>query len=228
MRSGCRVPPARLLLGAWLGMALSCATVVAAAADLRVVARDASGPLATGAVLVRPLDGTRPMPPPERAQVVQRDRTFVPEGLILSPGSSVAFLNRDPVRHHVYSFSAARRFELKLFAASEMPPPVDFREEGMVVLGCNIHDTMAATLYITRAPLRVLTDAAGTGTLRGLAPGRYAVELWHPRLATPWSGEVTVAASNVDLRVEAKGPFVLPAPRPAPSALSERFKAPRP
>lgn len=228
MRSGCRVPPAHSLLRAWLGLALCCAAGLAAAADLRVVARDASGPLATGAVLVRPLAGASATPSPERAQVVQRDRTFVPEGLILSPGSSVAFLNRDPVRHHVYSFSAARRFELKLFAASETPPPVDFREEGMVVLGCNIHDTMAATLYITRAPLRVLTDASGAGTLRGLGPGRYAVEVWHPRLAAPWSGEVEVAARDVDLRVEAKGPFVLPAPRPAPSALSERFKAPRP
>lgn len=228
MRPWCRVPPAHLLLRAWLGAALACATVVSTAADLRVVARDAGGPLATGAVLVRPLAGTPAMPAPERAQVVQRDRTFVPDGLILSPGSSVAFLNRDPVRHHVYSFSAARRFELKLFAASETPPPVDFREEGMVVLGCNIHDTMAATLYITRAPLRVLTDASGTGTLGGLAPGRYAVEVWHPRLTAPWAGEVEVAARDVELRVEAKGPFVLPAPRPAPSALSERFQAPRP
>jgi plastocyanin len=211
-----------------LAVALPCATSVASAADLRVMARDASGALATGAVLLRPATGAATMPAPERAQVVQRDRTFVPEGMILSPGSSVAFLNRDPVRHHVYSFSAARRFELKLFAASETPPPVDFREEGMVVLGCNIHDTMAATLYVTRAPLRTLTDASGTGTLRGLAPGRYAIEVWHPRLAAPWTGEVEIAGKDVDLRVEAKGPFVLPAPRAAPSPLADRFKAPRP
>lgn len=228
MRPWCRVSPAQLWQRALLGLTLAGGIPAAAAADLRVRSSDASGPLANGAVLLRPATGQFAVPAPERATIAQRDRTFVPEGLILSPGSSVAFLNRDPVRHHVYSFSAARRFELKLFAASEMPPPVDFREEGMVVLGCNIHDTMAATLYITRAPLRTLTDASGSGVLRGLAPGRYTVEVWHPRLTAPWTGEVVVAGSDVDLRVEAKGPFVLPAPRPAPSALSDRFKAPRP
>lgn len=228
MRPRCRQSPAHLLLQPVLGFVLACAMSQGVAADLRVRATDASGPLATGAVLLRPAGATLPMPVPERVQVVQRDRTFVPEGMILSPGSSVTFLNRDPVRHHVYSFSAARRFELKLFAASETPPPVDFREEGMVVLGCNIHDTMAATLYVTRAPLRALTDATGAGTLRGLAPGRYAVEVWHPRLPAPWVGEVMIAAQDVELRVEAKGPFALPPARPAPSALSDRFKAPRP
>jgi len=45
----------------------------------------------------------------------QVDKEFVPYVLPVYVGTSVSFPNRDNIRHHVYSFSSAKKFELPLY-----------------------------------------------------------------------------------------------------------------
>ena len=111
----------------------------------------------------------------------QRNLQFDPFVLIVPVGADVSFPNRDPVRHHVYSFSPAKVFELKLYGKDESRS-VHFEHAGVVALGCNIHDNMVAFIKVVDTPFAAKTDAQGQAVLRGLPAGSAPVHVWHPYL----------------------------------------------
>ena len=78
-------------------------------------------------------------------------------------GTSVAFPNSDNIRHHVYSFSLAKRFELRLYQGTQSAPVV-FDSPGVVVLGCNIHDWMVGYIYVTDDSRFAVSDEHGRVT----------------------------------------------------------------
>jgi plastocyanin len=73
---------------------------------------------------------------------------FSPMVIAVEQGQSVNFPNSDNIRHHVYSFSKAKRFETKLYA-NKPEAPVVFNQPGLVVLGCNIHDSMVGYIFVS-------------------------------------------------------------------------------
>jgi hypothetical protein len=93
----------------------------------------------------------------------------------------VTFPNFDTVRHHVYSFSAAKTFELKLYAGVPNAP-VTFDKPGVAVLGCNIHDRMAAWVVVADTPWSARSDADGRARIEALPAGSYKLSVWHPGL----------------------------------------------
>jgi plastocyanin len=125
----------------------------------------------------------------------QKDRAFVPAVLVVNVGASVEFPNNDSVSHQVYSFSPAKRFQLPLYKG-EAHPPVTFDQPGLVVLGCNIHDSMVGYIFVTPAPYFGTTDPGGSLTLRDLPPGDYRVTIWSPYIADD------PASLTRDLRVD--------------------------
>jgi hypothetical protein len=64
------------------------------------------------------------------------------------------------VRHHIYSFSPAHKFDQKLYSGVAAAPQV-FDKAGTVVLGCNIHDKMLAYVKVVDTPYFAKTDGAG-------------------------------------------------------------------
>ena len=58
--------------------------------------------------------------------------------------------NSDNIRHHVYSFSKAKPFQLKLYSGKP-EEPIKFDNQGVVVLGCNIHDSMVGYIYVANS-----------------------------------------------------------------------------
>jgi hypothetical protein len=52
---------------------------------------------------------------------------------------------------------------------------------GVIAIGCNIHDSMIAYLYVTEAPWVARTGADGVAVLR-VPDGSYTVRAWQPRL----------------------------------------------
>jgi hypothetical protein len=111
----------------------------------------------------------------------QRDMQFHPFVLIVPVGGEVTFPNHDKVRHHVYSFSPAKTFELKLYGRDEARR-VRFDKPGVVALGCNIHDDMAAYVRVVDTPYAAKTDAAGEAVLHNLPAGTVSLAVWHPYL----------------------------------------------
>jgi plastocyanin len=184
-----------------LAMALSAG--VAAAAPVEVLVQTpAGGPLADAAVLVEPLAGPPPRartraPAAKGVAIEQRDRQFIPWMTVVQTGTSVDFPNNDTVRHHVYSFSEPKRFEIKLYAGKPGQPIV-FDKPGQVDIGCNIHDWMEAHVLVVDTPYFARTGADGRATVVGVPAGRYRLRVWHPlqkAMAAP--GEIDVGDAPV-------------------------------
>jgi plastocyanin len=156
----------------------------AGAAPVEVLVRTpAGGPLADAAVFAEPLAGTpvraRGRAPAAHVAIEQRGREFIPWMTVVQTGTSVDFPNNDTVRHHVYSFSEPKRFEIKLYAGKPGQPIV-FDKPGQVDIGCNIHDWMEAHVLVVDTPYFARTGADGRATLAGVPAGRYRLRLWHP------------------------------------------------
>src|SRR5258707_3003814 len=155
---------------ATLGIVLACAS--AHAAELRVAVMDHKGKnVADAVVLAVAVDARNALHShPPRDAVDQVDKQFVPFVKPVFVGSTVRFPNSDNIRHQVYSFSTAKKFELPLYAGTNAPPVV-FDKPGVVVLGCNIHDWMIGYIYVSETPFFAKTEAAGTATIDDMPPG---------------------------------------------------------
>ncbi len=205
-----------------VALGLLAAAGAGAAAQVEVQVRNATGePLADAVVVIDPLSA----PPPTRtgkAVIEQRDRDFVPYVSVVQKGTAVDFPNRDKIKHHVYSFSPAKTFELKLYSG-QPAAPVTFDKTGPVALGCNIHDWMEAHVLVVDTPWFGRSDAAGKVVVRDLPAGRYRLRLWHPRQKAEATGVDLPLAADARERRE----FVLDvAPRvtrPKPAAGADDY-----
>jgi hypothetical protein len=182
------------------------------AGDLAVTLVTPNGrAVANAVVMVRP-QGFSPRAPirfPWPYRMAQKDMQFEPFVLIVPVGAEVTFPNLDEVRHHVYSFSPAKTFELKLYGRDETRT-VRFDVAGVVGLGCNIHDDMSAFVRVVDTPFAAKTSARGEVVIRDLPAGAAMVTIWHPflkvrggevirQVTVPASGTVALSAP-IDLR----------------------------
>jgi len=117
----------------------------------------------------------------EKIVIDQKDKEFAPYMTALSVGSSAVFPNNDKIRHQVYSFSEAKKFEIPLYKNAP-EQPIDFDKTGVVALACNIHDWMKAYIFVSPSSLYAITDANGKTKIDNLPNGKLEVQVWHPRL----------------------------------------------
>jgi plastocyanin len=163
-------------------LAMGAAPLAAAPVNVRVT--DSSGrPVTDAVVTLRPDGGGRAMPMAGNYSVSQKDLQFHPFVAIVPVGARVSFPNLDPTKHHVYSFSPAKKFELKLFA-KDQSRSVTFDKAGVVALGCNIHDQMSAYIVVTDSAWTAKTDARGIAHFAD-APSASMMAVWHPYLRAP-------------------------------------------
>lgn len=165
-----------------LGCAGALLAASAQAADVQVQVQDASGrSVADAVVFLESEQARRQVRPVAGLEMAQNHKQFVPQVLIVPVGSEVSFPNRDTVRHHVYSFSPAKKFELKLYTGTPAQP-VRFEQSGVVVLGCNIHDQMVGWVLVLDTPYYAQTSANGQVALSAVPAGHYRLRTWHARL----------------------------------------------
>jgi plastocyanin len=183
---------------------------VAAPLQLSFVGVDGRGVGGT-VITLRSTDASRPIARPTAAVLDQLDLRFVPNVLVIPVGSQVVFPNSDSVSHQVYSFSPAKKFQLPLYRGKPYPP-MQFDRQGVVTLGCNIHDQMRAYVYVVEAQYFGRTDATGAWSANDVDPGQYRVEIWHPlsRVQRPVLEQtVTVPDSGAKLLLRAAMPLKL-------------------
>ena len=138
------------------------------------------------------------------AEMRQQNILFSPAVLAVQVGTNVSFPNFDESRHHVYSFSKPKRFELQLYGKDESNS-IMFDAPGVVAIGCNIHDNMLAYIYVTEAPIFLKTGADGLAEFFDLENGQYELTAWHPGIrkdGAPPPQIMTVSAKQ--LQTEAK------------------------
>lgn len=172
-----------MYLAAFIAAAASFPASAASAATVNIDVRGSDGKPLAGAVVM--VDTSRRSSAPIKFdyayEMAQQNIAFVPHVLIVPVGSLVTFPNRDKVRHHVYSFSKAKKFDLKLYGRDETRAVV-FDKAGVVALGCNIHDAMSGFVIAVDTPFAVQTDANGHATITGVPIGGASVRVWHPTI----------------------------------------------
>ncbi len=150
-------------------------------AQVSVVFVDQRGEPLASAVVVNP-SGPQINPnavSDEPAVMDQVNKRFVPLVLAVEQGRQVVFPNSDNIRHHVYSFSEAKRFEIKLYANKPKGPEL-FDQAGLVVLGCNIHDSMIGYIFVSQWQEFAVSADDGRAVLPVQGPRPDKLLVWHP------------------------------------------------
>lgn len=200
------------------------------AASLQAELVDNQGqPLANAVLSLR--STVAPVVAPATAVMDQRSQQFAPTVLAVRSGTSVAFPNSDNIRHHVYSFSPAKRFELRLYQGTPSEPVI-FDTPGVVVLGCNIHDWMVGYIYVTDDPWFAVSDEQGRLSLEQLPPGAYTVSLWHPQtpdMLPQAAGQLQLTETGSQQRytLAVQAPATQAVPSAPASAFGDAFKKAR-
>lgn len=171
------------MLKSALALLLVLLGTLAQAKNLEILLLDNQGkPLSDAVLWVEPGPAQSQ---PATALMDQKKRQFSPYILPVQVGTRVSFPNSDPINHHVYSFSPAKRFELRLHQQKAAPQEMRFDQPGLVTLGCNIHDWMLGFILVLDSPWFAQTDSQGKTRLHfEIAPGQ-TLHLWHPRIADP-------------------------------------------
>ena len=189
----------------WL---LACVAVAAApavnAAALDVSVTDTAGkPLGDAVLLLTSTAGKVAVKPMADVEISQSKRQFHPRVTLITTGTRVTFPNFDTVRHHVYSFSPTKTFELKLYTGVPGVPVV-FDKPGVAVLGCNIHDNMAAWVVVADTPWSARSAASGHARIEAVPAGSYQLRVWHAGLAPnsePAPQAITLGSADAERSV---------------------------
>ncbi|TPG22816.1 methylamine utilization protein [Sphingomonas koreensis] len=188
------------MIRAGLFFSIMALSTVARGATVDVAVRGADGQPLTDAVVTinTPQQPAGPIHFPWPMVMAQQNISFAPHVLIVPVGATVAFPNRDKVRHHVYSFSKSKKFDIKLYGRDETRTET-FDKPGVVALGCNIHDRMSGFIIVVDTPYAALADATGHVRLQGVPEGAVTVSVWSPSIRAPGnrlSQPVTVSGPN--------------------------------
>jgi|SRR5580692_2129891 plastocyanin len=155
-----------------------------------------------------------PQQPSQVPQLVQKDKSFQPPLLVIPAGGKVAFPNRDPFFHNVFSLFDGKRFDLGLYE-SGTTQFVQFDKPGISYIFCNIHAQMSAVVIAVNTPYYAISNWRGDITIGDVVPGRYEMHVFHPSVApdalravereitvTPadsFLGSFSLAESNLEL-----------------------------
>lgn len=135
-------------------------------------------------VWLSPIAAADPAPasaPPGPARrvftLVQKNKTFEPHLLVIPTGSEVAFPNKDPFFHNVFSLFDGKKFDLGLYEAGTSKTR-RFERPGVSFLFCNIHSEMSAVIVTLDTPYYAISDAKGRLNIPGVPSGRYMLHAW--------------------------------------------------
>lgn len=173
------------------------------AGDIQVEVTDSKGNKLKDAVVYLESENTNKIPATKKAQIAQKNKTFLPLVSIIQTGTAVEFPNNDSFRHHVYSFSPAKKFDLKLYSGVPATPVI-FDKAGTVVLGCNIHDSMLAYIYVVDTPFATKSDTNGFSSIPNIPNGKYRLSVQHYaqiKSGTPYEKNIEITDSTNKLLV---------------------------
>jgi plastocyanin len=124
------------------------------------------------------LDEPTPVAPLKGATLTQQNKKFSPHLLAVTVGTLVAFPNKDPFFHNVFSIYQGKPFDLGLYESGSTRS-VRFVNPGVSYIFCNIHPEMSAVVVVLTTPYFAVTDTSGAFRIEGLPVGRYQLNIWY-------------------------------------------------
>jgi len=144
---------------------------------------------------------------PSTKPVVDQTRmTFAPHVIVVQVGTTVEFLNSDPVGHNVYwpSISGNKKLahNLGTWPKGEKKS-FQFNDVGVASLLCNVHPEMNGYIVVSPTPYFALTDKSGNYEIKNVPPGSYTLKTWsEDGKVTTQAVEVGAGTATADLTVK--------------------------
>jgi plastocyanin len=176
-----------------LTLALCALAFSAHAGALKVTVLDKEGkPVPDAVVVLAPAAPGAPKPLPTKVTILQEKMRFVPAVSLVGVGAQGTFVNNDPGEHHVRASAAgfqnfdsgsAGGFELRLDGKADGKPAhsVDarFDKAGPVLLGCHLHASMRAHVFVSDTPWAAVSGNEGFATFDNVPDGPVRIRVWH-------------------------------------------------
>lgn len=116
----------------------------------------------------------------------QKDCAYTPRVLGVLAGQKLAVRNSDGTFHNVHGLVRGKN----LFNKPHAPKEPDLALEptakpgDVIDIVCDVHPWMHSYAVVNDHPYFAVTKDDGTFEIKGLAPGTYTLEAWHPTLGT--------------------------------------------
>jgi len=144
--------------------------------------------------------------PKEHVVVDQRKMTFVPHVVAVQQGTTVDFLNSDPVGHNVYwpSISGNKKLSHNLGTWPKgEKKPFQFNDLGVASLLCNVHPEMSGYIVVAPTPYFAVTDKDGNFEIKNIPAGKYTLKTWsEDGKPTTQAVDASAATTTVELTVK--------------------------
>jgi plastocyanin len=137
-------------------------------------------------VLVRVKNGTagKHAAPAAPAAIDQKDCMYSPRVLGVIAGQKVGVRNSDGTFHNVHGTVDGKLLWNKPHPKGEPEIALDSTPKSgdVIDIVCDVHPWMHAYAVVMDHPYFAVTNEAGAFEIKGLAPGTYTLEAWHPTL----------------------------------------------
>ena len=133
------------------------------------------------AVYVDAIPGKNFAPPAQPVLVDQKKMTFLPHVLVVLKGTTVEFLNSDPVGHNVYwpSISGNKKLAHNLGTWPQgAKKAFAFNDLGAASLLCNVHPEMSGYVVVAPTPYFAVTGKDGSFEIKDVPAGQYTLKTW--------------------------------------------------
>jgi plastocyanin len=144
--------------------------------------------------------------PTAKPVVDQTKMTFVPHVIVVQVGTTVEFLNSDPVGHNVYwpSISGNKKLSHNLGTWPKGDKKgFQFNDVGVASLLCNVHPEMSGYIVVAPTPYFAVTDKGGNYEIKNVPPGKYTLKTWsEDGKVTTQAVELGAGAATADLIVK--------------------------
>jgi len=145
-------------------------------------------------------------PPKDHIVVDQRKMAFLPHVVAVEQGTTVDFLNSDPVGHNVYwpSISGNKKLSHNLGTWPKGDKkPFQFNDLGTASLLCNVHPEMSGYVVVVPTPYFAITDKDGNFEIKNIPAGKYTLKTWsEDGKPTTQAVDVSGATATVELTVK--------------------------
>ena len=144
--------------------------------------------------------------PKDHVVIDQRKMAFIPHVAVVQQGTTVDFLNSDPVGHNVYwpsiSGNKALKGNLGTWPKGDKKPFV-FKDLGVASLLCNVHPEMSGYVVVVPTPYFAVTDKDGNFEIKNVPAGKYTLKTWsEDGKPTTQAVDLSSATATVDLTVK--------------------------
>lgn len=192
------------------------ATAHAATVAVTVIDREGKPVVDAVVVVVPALAGPGRAPMAAQATIAQTGMRFVPAVSVEPVGARLTFTNNDPWEHHVRGSAAGMAqfatnpvggFELRVAGKTEGQPArsadVTVSQPGAFLLGCHLHASMSAHIYVSDSPWTDRTGEDGGVVFNDVPNGAAKVRVWHAdQLIDLPVRSVNVGAQAVQVQVQ--------------------------